>query len=96
MSFRLEICDISRLFTHFSQLFPAVGSESHFFILLEVGKSVVCKSHEIIPDICRKTKFLQIPRYVPAGSGEAERRGEGERGGGITLTGTQQGLVLNC
>ena len=45
-SFRLEICDISQLFTHFSQLFPAVGSESHFFILLEVGKSVVCKSHE--------------------------------------------------
>ena len=45
-SFCLEICDISRLFTHFSQLFPAIGSESHFFILLEVGKSVVCKSHE--------------------------------------------------
>ena len=29
-----------------------------------------------VPDICRKAKFLQIPRYVTAG------RGQGERGGG--------------
>ena len=29
-----------------------------------------------VPEICRKAKFLQIPRHVPAG------RGQGERGGG--------------
>ena len=42
-SFRLEIWDISRLFSHFSLLFPAlgsVGSESHIVCLLGVGKSV--------------------------------------------------------
>ena len=42
-SFHLEIWDISRLFTHFSLLFPALGSvgpESHIFCLLGVGKSV--------------------------------------------------------
>ena len=38
-SFHLEIWDISRLFTYFSLLFPALGSESHIFRLLGVGKS---------------------------------------------------------
>ena len=31
-SFHLEIWDISRLFTHFSLLFLALGSESHIFL----------------------------------------------------------------
>ena len=38
-SFHLEIWDISRLFTHFSLVFPALGSESHIFCLLGAGKS---------------------------------------------------------
>jgi len=32
-SFDLEIWDFSRLYTHFSLLFPALGSESHFFLI---------------------------------------------------------------
>ena len=38
-SFHQEIWDISRLFTHISLLFRALGSESHSFCLLGVGKS---------------------------------------------------------
>ena len=38
-TFHLENWDISLLFTHFSLLFPAQGSESHIFCLLGVGKS---------------------------------------------------------
>ena len=37
-SFHLEIWDISLLYTHFSLLFLALGSESHLFCLLGVGK----------------------------------------------------------
>ena len=90
-SFRLEICDISRLFTHFSQLFPAVGSESHFFILLEVGKSVVCKSHES-PWYLQKSHIFANSPLCP------DREGTGGEGRGALhwLVHNRASIVLKC
>jgi len=39
-SLHKRVWDLSRLFTHFSLLLPALGSESGIFCLLGVGKSV--------------------------------------------------------